>query len=67
MAEFVWEARARTGELRKGNMEADDAEAVGCQVAAILGRAGLQLVARSRQRKEVLEEWTPRAGQSILV
>ena len=26
-----------------------------------------QLVARSRQRKEVLEEWTPRAGQSILV
>ncbi len=28
MAEFVWEARARTGELRKGSMEADDAEAV---------------------------------------
>src|ERR1043165_1753114 len=28
MAEFVWEARARTGELRKGTMEADDAEAV---------------------------------------
>jgi len=26
-----------------------------------------QLVALSRQRKEVLEEWTPRAGQSILV
>ena len=26
-----------------------------------------QLVARSRQRKEVLEEWMPRAGQSILV
>lgn len=24
MAEFVWEARARTGELRKGTMEADD-------------------------------------------
>ena len=24
MAEFVWEARARTGELRKGVMEADD-------------------------------------------
>jgi type IV pilus assembly protein PilC len=28
MAEFAWEARARTGELRKGTMEADDAEAV---------------------------------------
>jgi type IV pilus assembly protein PilC len=28
MAEFVWEARARTGELRKGSMEADDEEAV---------------------------------------
>jgi type IV pilus assembly protein PilC len=28
MAEFVWEARARSGELRKGTMEADDAEAV---------------------------------------
>jgi type IV pilus assembly protein PilC len=28
MAEFVWEARARTGELRKGTMEADDVEAV---------------------------------------
>jgi type IV pilus assembly protein PilC len=24
MSEFVWEARARTGELRKGTMEADD-------------------------------------------
>jgi type IV pilus assembly protein PilC len=28
MAEFAWEARARTGELRKGSMEADDADAV---------------------------------------
>ncbi len=28
MAEFVWEARARTGELRKGVMEADDEPAV---------------------------------------
>jgi len=28
MAEFVWEARARTGELRKGTMEADDVDAV---------------------------------------
>ena len=28
MAEFTWEARARTGEVRKGVMEADDAEAV---------------------------------------
>jgi type VI secretion system protein ImpG len=26
-----------------------------------------QLVARSRQRKEPLEEWAPRAGQSILL
>ncbi|HYM75938.1 MAG TPA: type VI secretion system baseplate subunit TssF [Candidatus Dormibacteraeota bacterium] len=26
-----------------------------------------QLVARSRQRKEALEEWAPRAGQSILI
>lgn len=28
MAEFVWEARARSGELRKGTMEADDEPAV---------------------------------------
>jgi type IV pilus assembly protein PilC len=28
MAEFVWEARARTGEVRKGSMEADSEEAV---------------------------------------
>lgn len=28
MAEFVWEARARTGELRKGTMEAEDEPAV---------------------------------------
>jgi type IV pilus assembly protein PilC len=28
MAEFVWEARARTGELRKGVMEAEDEPAV---------------------------------------
>jgi type IV pilus assembly protein PilC len=28
MAEFTWEARARSGEVRKGVMEADDAEAV---------------------------------------
>ena len=26
-----------------------------------------QLVARSRQRKEPLEEWPPRAGQSVLI
>jgi type IV pilus assembly protein PilC len=28
MAEFTWEARARSGEVRRGVMEADDAEAV---------------------------------------
>ena len=28
MSEFVWEARARSGELRKGTMEADDEPAV---------------------------------------
>lgn len=28
MAEFVWEARSRAGELRKGTMEADDQDAV---------------------------------------
>ncbi len=28
MAEFAWEARARTGELRKGSMEAENEEAV---------------------------------------
>jgi type IV pilus assembly protein PilC len=28
MADFVWEARARTGELRKGQMEADNEDAV---------------------------------------
>jgi type IV pilus assembly protein PilC len=28
MAEFVWEAKARTGELRKGSMEAESEDAV---------------------------------------
>jgi len=28
MADFVWEARSRTGELRKGVMEADNQAAV---------------------------------------
>ena len=28
MAEWVWEARGPTGEVKKGQMEADDAEAV---------------------------------------
>src|ERR1700690_2303286 len=28
MAEFVWEARARTGEVRKGSMEAESEDAV---------------------------------------
>jgi type IV pilus assembly protein PilC len=28
MAEFVWEARARTGEVKRGTMEAEDEEAV---------------------------------------
>lgn len=32
MAEFTWEARARTGELRKGTMEADDAESVNARL-----------------------------------
>jgi type IV pilus assembly protein PilC len=32
MAEFVWEARARTGELRKGVMEADDEAAVNARL-----------------------------------
>jgi type IV pilus assembly protein PilC len=34
MAEWVWEARARTGELRKGLMEADDKEAVNQKLRA---------------------------------
>src|SRR5262245_12658744 len=34
MAEFVWEARARTGEVRKGTMEADDMEAVDSRLRA---------------------------------
>ena len=32
MAEFAWEARARSGELRKGVMEADDEEAVNARL-----------------------------------
>ncbi len=32
MAEFVWEARARTGELRKGTMEADDEAGVSARL-----------------------------------
>ncbi len=34
MAEFVWEARARTGELRKGLMEAETADAVDTRLRA---------------------------------
>jgi type IV pilus assembly protein PilC len=34
MAEWVWEARARTGEVRKGVMEADDKEAVNQKLRA---------------------------------
>jgi type IV pilus assembly protein PilC len=32
MAEFVWEARARGGEVRKGSMEADNEEAVNARL-----------------------------------
>src|SRR5579872_6299893 len=34
MAEFVWEARARTGEVRKGSMEAESEEAVNQRLRA---------------------------------
>jgi type IV pilus assembly protein PilC len=34
MTEFVWEARARTGELRKGNMEAESEDAVNQRLRA---------------------------------
>ena len=34
MSEFVWEARARTGELRKGVMDADDEPAVQARLRA---------------------------------
>jgi type IV pilus assembly protein PilC len=34
MAEFVWEARARTGELRKGSMEAESEDAVNARLRA---------------------------------
>ncbi len=34
MAEWVWEARARTGEIRKGVMDADDKEAVNQRLRA---------------------------------
>src|ERR1700732_1881676 len=34
MAEFVWEARGRTGEVRKGSMEAESEEAVNQRLRA---------------------------------
>ena len=34
MAEFVWEARARTGEVRKGAMEAESEDAVNQRLRA---------------------------------
>src|SRR5215469_11015767 len=34
MAEFVWEARARTGEVRKGSMEAESEDAVNQRLRA---------------------------------
>ena len=45
MAEFVWEARARTGELRKGLMEADTEEAVNTRLR------GQQLVPTKVKKK----------------
>ncbi|HEY6724925.1 MAG TPA: type II secretion system F family protein, partial [Polyangiaceae bacterium] len=32
MAEFAWEARARSGEVRRGNMEATDEAAVNARL-----------------------------------
>ena len=34
MAEWVWEARPRAGELRKGTMDADDKESVNSKLRA---------------------------------
>src|SRR5579864_7589832 len=34
MAEFVWEARGRTGEVRKGSMEAESQDAVNQRLRA---------------------------------
>ncbi len=49
MAEFVWEARARTGELRKGSMEAED-EAF---VMAKLRNLQLQPLSVKKKRKAI--------------
>src|SRR5262245_26373008 len=49
MAEFAWEARGRTGELRKGVMEADNEEAVNAR----LRQQNLNPVKVKKQRKEI--------------
>ena len=48
MAEWAWEARARTGEVRKGVMEADDEEAVN---SACASRTSTRSRSRRRPRR----------------
>jgi type IV pilus assembly protein PilC len=66
MAEFVWEARARTGELRKGLMEAESEDAVNTAPPSAAAQPtkvkkkgkGLRLSARLGRRQKDLVTFT---------
>ena len=58
MAEWVWEARARTGEMRKGAMEADDE-------AAVENRLRQQQLTPTKVKKKPRELKLPQFGSGV--
>ena len=58
MAEWVWEARARTGEMRKGEMSADNEEAVE-------GRLRQQQLTPTKVKKKPREFNLPQFGSGV--
>ena len=58
MAEWVWEARARTGEMRKGAMEADDE-------AAVENRLRQQQLTPTKVKKKPKEFKLPQFGSGV--
>jgi type IV pilus assembly protein PilC len=59
MAEFVWEARARSGEVRKGTMEAEDADTVEARLR------GQQLSPVKVKKKSALANLTISFGSGV--
>src|ERR1700716_1485276 len=63
MAEFVWEARARTGEVRKGSMEAESEDAVNQRLRA----QALQPTKVKKRAKEISFQLGTGVGQKDIV